>query len=452
MNIIIAGDGQVGSMLAKQLSTEGYNVTIIDQNEQVLQDSVDRYDVNSVHGNCSSMRTLKHAGVPDADLLIAVTSSDEINLLCCTTAHALNPKLHTIARIRNPEYNEQIYAMRDIFGLSMIVNPENQAAVEIERLLKYPGFLRRDTFAKGRTEIVELRVDANSPLCNTRLMDLRSVVKCQVLVCAVLRDGNALAPNGNFVLLEGDRVFFTALSANLTVLLKNLGFLTKRVRRATLCGGERISIYLANRLQRVGIETCIIEESPVRCRQLCELLPKCDIIHGDIRDHALLESEGIVGSDALVTLTNLDELNIISSLFASAHDMHKVVTKLDNPIHRGVLDSLSLGSVVCPKELCSNSIVRYVRAMQNQTGAAISVHAIADGQIEALEFKVEESTLHRGEPLSAISLKPNILVVSISHGAATEIANGSSAFTLGDYVVVVSNGGTPIRQLNDIFV
>lgn len=451
MNIIIAGDGQVGSMLAKQLSSEGYNVTIIDQNEQVLQDSVDRYDVNSVHGNCSSMRTLKCAGVTDADLLIAVTSSDEINLLCCTTAHALNPKLHTIARIRNPEYNEQIYAMRDIFGLSMVVNPENQAAVEIERILKYPGFLHRDTFAKGRTEIVEIRIDNNSPLCNTRLMDLRSVVKCQVLVCAVLREGNALAPNGHFILKSGDRVFFTALSENLTLLLNNLGILTKRIRRATLCGGERISIYLANHLLRAGISTCIIEESPVRCRQLCEILPKCDIIHGDVRDQTLLISEGITGSDALVTLTDLDELNMVSSLFASAHGVRKVVTKLDNPIHRSVLDSLSLGSVVCPKELCCNSIVRYVRAMQNQTGAALSVHTIADGQIEALEFKVEEHTLHQGKPLSAISLKPNILLVSISHGPLTEIANGHSHYQLGDYVVVVSNGGTPIRQLNDIF-
>ena len=177
MNIIIAGDGKVGSMLTRQLSSEGHDITVIDSNSEVLQASVERYDVISVHGNCASMAVLLEAGVRDADLLIAATNADEVNLLCCTTAHGLNPKLHTIARIRNPEYTEQIYRMRNIFGLSMVINPENQAAVEIERLLKYPGFLRRDTFAKGRTEIVELRVDSGSKLCNVSLMDLRSIVK-----------------------------------------------------------------------------------------------------------------------------------------------------------------------------------------------------------------------------------------------------------------------------------
>ena len=196
MNIIIAGDGKVGSMLTRQLSSEGHDVTVIDSNAEVLQQSVERYDVISVHGNCASMAVLQQAGVKDANLLIAATSADEVNLLCCTTAHALNPKLHTIARIRNPEYTEQIYRMRNVFGLSMVINPENQAAAEIDRLLKYPGFLRRDTFAQGKTEIVELRVDSGSKLCNVRLMDLRAIVKCQVLVCAVLREGSAIAPKG----------------------------------------------------------------------------------------------------------------------------------------------------------------------------------------------------------------------------------------------------------------
>ena len=258
MNIIIAGDGKVGSMLTRQLSAEGHDITIIDSNARVLQSSVEHYDVICVQGNCASMDVLLQAGVRDAELLIAATSQDEVNLLCCTTAHALNRKLHTIARIRNPEYTEQIYRMRDIFGLSMVINPENQAATEIERLLKYPGFLRRDTFAKGRTEIVELRVDAGSKLCNVALAELRSIVKCQVLVCAVLRDGSAAAPKGDFVLREGDRIFVTALSQNLTTLLKNLGILTRRVRSVTLCGGGKISYYLAKRLEKSGISARII--------------------------------------------------------------------------------------------------------------------------------------------------------------------------------------------------
>ena len=452
MNIIIAGDGKVGSMLTRQLSAEGYDVTVIDRNPTVLQSSIERYDVISVHGNCASMSVLQQADVKSADLLIAATGEDEVNLLCCTTAHALNPKLHTIARIRNPEYTEQIYRMRNVFGLSMVINPENQAATEIERLLRYPGFLRRDTFAKGKTEIVELRVDSGSKLCNVRLMDLRSIVKCQVLVCAVIRGGNTVAPKGDFMLREGDRIFVTALSQNLTTLLKNLGFLTRRVRNATICGGGRISYYLAKRLHKAGISAQIIDSDHSRCQELAELLPETNIIHGDISEQDLLESEGLAQTDALVTLTGLDELNMIVSLYASSRGVPQVVTKLSHTGNRSVIDSLSLGSVVSPRELVCSNIVRYVRAMENQTGAAISVHTIADGQAEAMEFLVDEHTRHCGTPLKDIKLKPNVLLVSISHGADTEIANGSSTFETGDILVVVTSGREVIKQLNDIFV
>ena len=451
MNIIIAGDGKVGSMLTRQLSAEGHDITIIDSNARVLQSSVEHYDVICVQGNCASMDVLLQAGVRDAELLIAATSQDEVNLLCCTTAHALNRKLHTIARIRNPEYTEQIYRMRDIFGLSMVINPENQAATEIERLLKYPGFLRRDTFAKGRTEIVELRVDAGSKLCNVALAELRSIVKCQVLVCAVLRDGSAAAPKGDFVLREGDRIFVTALSQNLTTLLKNLGILTRRVRSVTLCGGGKISYYLAKRLEKSGISARIIEKDFARCQELCALLPGAEIIHGDISEQDLLESEQVSQADALVTLTGLDELNMIVSLYAASRNVPQVITKLGHTGNRSVIDSLSLGSVLCPRELVCSNIVRYVRAMENQTGAAISVHTIADGQAEAMEFLADETTRNCGRPLKEIRLKPNVLLVSISHGASTEIANGESAFQQGDTVVVVTNGREVIRQLNDIF-
>ena len=452
MNIIIAGDGKVGSMLTRQLSSEGHDITVIDSNAAVLQHSVERYDVISVHGNCASMEILQNAGVKDADLLIAATNADEVNLLCCTTAHALNPKLHTIARIRNPEYTEQIYRMRNIFGLSMVINPEKEAATEIQRQLQYPGFLRRDTFAKGKTEIVELRVDAGSKLCNVRLMDLRAIVRCQVLVCTVLRDGSAIAPRGDFVLREGDRIFVTALSQNLTTLLKNLGLLTRRVRDVTICGGGRISYYLATRLKKSGISVRIIEKDQHRCKVLCEQLPDADIIHGNVQEQDLLESEGIAETDALVALTGQDELNMIVSLYGSARNVPHVITKLSHTGNTSVIGSLDLGSVVCPRALVCSNIVRYVRAMENQTGAALSVHTIADGQVEALEFLVDEHTRNCGKPLKEFKLKPNVLLVSISHGANTEIPNGDSVFQKGDIVVVVdSNSREIIRQLNDIF-
>ena len=451
MNIIIAGDGKVGSTLARQLSSEGYSITLIDSNPKVLETSVERYDVIAVHGNCASMSILRQAGVMDADLLIAATSADEVNLLCCTTAHAMNQKLHTIARIRNPEYSGQIYEMRDTFGLSLAINPEQQAAREIERLLKYPGFLRRDTFAKGSTEIVELRIDAKSKLCNVSLIEMANIVKCKVLVCAVLRNGTAVAPGGNFVLREGDRIFVTATTQSLTVLLKNLGIITRRVRRVILCGGGRVSYYLASALEKSGITVQLIEKNLERCQSLCEQLPECDIVHGDTSDLELLESEGIETADALVTLTGQDELNMIVSLYAGSKGVPQVITKLGHADNRNIIDSLNLGSVVCPKELCCTTIVRYVRAMQNQTGAAISLHTIADGQAEAVEFLVDETTKNCGVALKDLKLKQNVLVASITHGSKSEIANGGSIFQKGDSIVVVTSGRGILRQLNDIF-
>ena len=452
MNIIIAGDGKVGSTLTRQLSSEGYNITLIDTNAHVLETSVERFDVMAVHGNCASMSVLQQAGIMDADLLIAATSADEVNLLCCTTAHGLNPKIHTIARIRNPEYTEQIYALRDIFGLSMSINPEKQAAIEIEKLLKYPGFLRRDVFAKGRTEIVELRIDRNSKLLNVKLMDLPGIIKSRVLICAVLRDGVAVVPNsGQFTFEEGDRVFVTAPTRNLTALLKNLGIITRRVRSCLLCGGGRVSYYLASALLKSNISVTIVEKNYERCKDLCELLPEATVIHGNAGNTDLLESEGLAKFDAVVTLTGAEELNMIISLHASSVGVPQVITKLGHISNQSILDSLRLGSVVCPKDLVANNIVRYVRAMQNQTGAAISVHAIADGQVEAMEFRVDETTKNCGIALKDLKPKANVLIASISHGAQTEIPNGDSMFHVGDSVVVVTTGRGTVRQLNDIW-
>ena len=451
MNIIIAGNGKIGASLVSQLSAEGYDITVIDMDPQVLNTTVERMDVMAVQGNCAAMSVLLQAGVKDADLLIAVTGADEVNLLCCTTAHGINPKIHTIARIRNPEYADQIHEMRDVFGLSMSINPEKQAAVEMERLLKYPGFLRRDTFAKGRAEIVELRIEEDSKLCNIPLSELNSVVKSKVLVCAVLRNGDAITPGGNFVLLEGDRIFVTAPTENLTVMLKNLDVITRRARQVMICGGSRIAYYLADLLHKDGIYVRLIDRDEEQCRELAEQLPDTCIIHGDASDQALLDDEGIGSCDALVTLTGLDELNMIISLYGASRDLPQIITKLSYVTNRSIIDSLALGSIVSPMELCCNTIIRYVRAMRNQIGAAVSVHAIADGQAEAVEFLVDDRTLYCGQPLKALKLKPNVLIASITHGARTFVPNGDSMFRSGDSLVVVTSGRNVLQQLNDIF-
>ncbi|MBR2339654.1 MAG: Trk system potassium transporter TrkA [Clostridia bacterium] len=451
MKILVAGNGKVGETLVKQLSSEGYDITLIDSDTRVLEYELDKYDVMAVEGNCASMDTLRSADVQSADLLIATTGMDELNLLCCVTAHGMNPKLHTIARIRTPEYLEQAYSMRDTFGLSMSFNPERQAAREIERLIKYPGFLKRDSFARGQVEIVELRVDADSKLKDIALNSIHSIVKCQVLVCSVLRNGEAITPDGNFVLREGDRIFVTAPSKNLSTLLKNLGVVTKRAKKATLIGGGAVSYYLAQYLIDSRIDVTIIEENKDRCIQLASLLPKASVIHGDARDQHILDQENFDNSDAVVALTEMDELNIIVSLYARDRGVSQIITKLDKDSENRIIDNLPLGSVICPRKLCCNTIVRYVRAMKNQTGAATAIHSIADGSAEAMEFRVDASTLNCKTPLKSIKLKKNILVACISRGHETHIPNGDSSFEVGDTLLVISTANEVITQLNDIF-
>ena len=451
MNIIIAGGGMVGSTLSLLLCAEGHSVTMVDSDQQILDKSMESYDVIGICGNCASMETLYQAGVMDADLIIAVTSSDEINLLCCTVAHGLNPSIHAIARIRTPEYAEQATRLRNIFGLSLVIDPDRQAAIEIERLLQYPGFLKLDSFAKGRTQIVELRITADSKLCKVGLIDMYSIVKCRVLVCAVIRDGKCITPRGDFIMEAGDRIFVTAPSANLTTLLKNLGIINRRVRRCMICGGSRLAYHLARFLERHGIQVTLIEQDYEKCKNLTVQLPNITVIHGDATDHALLDSEGIQNADALISLTSTDELNMIISFYAQQKGVPQVITKLRRGENRQIIDSLGLGSVVSPKELCSNTIARYVRAMGNQVGAAVSVHSIADGQAEAVEFVVDKNTKNCGTPLKDIALKPGILLVSITRGSRTEIPSGMSSFYQGDTVVVVTNSGNVIHQLNEIF-
>ena len=451
MRIIIAGDGKVGSTLTKQLSAEGYDITLVDANPRVLAAMEETYDIMAVQGNCATMEVLEQAGVGEADLLIAATSADEINLLCCLTAHGMNKNLHTIARIRNPEYTDQIVKMRDTFALSLTVNPEKQAAEEIGRLLKYPGFLKRDTFAKGRVEIVELRVDKNSKLCNQPLNDLDSIIKCKVLVCSVLRNGTAVAPDGNFVLLEGDRIFVTASSDNLTILLKSLDIITHKVKRVMLCGGGRVSYYLAKILETNGISVQLIERDYDRCVQLSAMLPGVCVVHGDASSERMLDSEGIADCDALVTLTGLDELNMVISLYGTSCGVPQIITKVGRVGNSHILNSLSIGSIISPKDLCCNTIVRYVRAMKNQTGAALSVHSIADGQMEAVEFKVDKNTRHIGEPLKTLKTKKNVLIVCITHNSKQEIPSGESFYQIGDTVIIVTSVNKVMYQLNDIF-
>ncbi len=452
MKIILAGIGKVGSTLTQHLSAEGYDLTLIDSNSDRLDKIIEKFDVITVSGNCATIATLKQARVDRANFLIAMAGADEVNLLCCMIAHTINPRIHTIARIRNPEYAEQIYTMRKTFGLSMYVNPEKQTALIIERLLKYPGFLKRDSFAKDRVEIVEFRVEKDSPLNGISLIEMNSIVRCQVLVCVVQRNQDVIMPSGHFTLQEGDHILVTAATNELTTLLANLNIITHKVKKVMIAGGSRISYYLATRLLKSGIAVAIIEKNYDRCTQLATLLPEADIIHGDATSHDTLVSEGLLECDAMVSLTGYDEMNIVISLFASNDGVPQVITKLGHKQNSNILTQLPIGSIACPRELCCYSIVRYVRAIKNQVGAAVSVHSLANGKAEASEFIVDENTKNVDVPLKNLTLKQNVLMVCISHKGITEIPNGESKYQMGDTVIIVTPAETVLDTFNDIFV
>ncbi|MBQ2712530.1 MAG: Trk system potassium transporter TrkA [Clostridia bacterium] len=451
MKIIIAGSGRVAEALVKQLVAEGDDLTVIANDAELISSFVEHYDVMAMAGNCASMRVLKEAGVEGADVLIAATGIDEVNLLCAMTAHGLNAKLHTIVRVRNPEYTEQIYAMRETFGISLVFNPEHYAAMEIERLLKYPGFLKRDFFAKGRVEIVELKLDASSKLCNLPLCDLGTVVKSRVLLCAVLRGDTALIPDGNFVLKEGDKIFVTAQTSELSKMLANLGITAHKTRNVLIAGCGTTGYYLAQALSKDKIGVTVIEKSMERCLELSDKLKNVSIICGDARNQELLSSEGLGEADALVTMTGHDELNVIVSMYGNACNVPQIITCLDRLDDSKIIDSLPLGNVGSPKTLFCDTIVRYLRAMKNQAGAATTIHYIAEGEIEALEFIIDENAMYCDIPLKDLKLKKNVLIACITSKGSIEIPGGNSVYRKGDIVIVVRACEDVILQFNDIF-
>lgn len=452
MKLLIVGAGKVGHAITAQLSKEGHDLTLIDTRSEVLEEVQSTYDINTIAGNGASMAVLKEAGVESTDVLIAVSNADEVNLLACITASSLNPKIQCIARIRDPEYVAQAYQMAGLFHLALVINPEKQAAGEIASLLKLPGTLHRDTFAKARIEIIELRVERGSRLVNRSLADLEKIVHSKVLVCAVERDGKTIMPDGSFVLKEGDKFSVTAYPDQLHAMLAYLGIVKKDVRHVLIAGGGRISYYLARQLDQMHMKATLIEIDRERCDRLAELLPHATIVHGDASSQALLDAEDMDRYDAVVSMTGVDEMNIVISMYASVKKVPMTITKLGRSENLSLLQNLPIGATVCPKELCTMHIVRYIRAMEKSSGsAAVSVHKIADGTAEALEMVVDETTKHIGVPLKKMPIRRNILIVSIRHGMKVEIADGNSIFEPGDTVVLVTAQDHVISRLNDIF-
>ncbi len=439
MKIIIVGCGKVGQKLCEKLCDENrHDITIIDENSKKIEAMTGQYDVMGVVGNCSDINILTEAGIKDADLLIAVTGTDEVNLLTCLIAKKAGG-CQTISRVRTPEYSESVRLLKEDLGLEMIINPEYTAASEIARVLRFPSAVQIDTFAKGRVEILKFRLPKDSVLDNMSVVQMSQKISSDILICGVEREDKAYIPGGDFVLKSGDLVSIVAPVGTAGKFFKKINIKTNRVKDAIIVGGGGISYYLAKRLLATGIKVKIIEISEERCNELCELIPKAEIINADGTDNRVLLQEGIEYADSFIALTNIDEENILLSLFAKSKSDGKLVTKINRIAYDEVISNLELDTTIYPKNTTAEYIVRFVRAKHNSMGNNIeTMHNILDGKAEALEFIISKNSPVAGIPIGQLKLKKNILVACIINDGKIKIPRGRDVIYPGDTVIVVT--------------
>ena len=451
MKIIIIGTGKVGFSLAEQLLNEKHDITIVDTQDSALRRATDALDIMSVKGNGVSTDTLREAGAEDADLLVAATNSDEVNMVCCLTAKHLGAK-YTIARIRNPEYNLGLHELKKNMGIDMVINPENATAVEISRLLRFPSAANIETFCRGRVELMGFRLQEGDFLVNQPLHALSAQVKqLSLLVCAVDRDGEVTIPNGSFVPQVGDKLYLIGRPTSLDQFFRLLGRYSPKVKTVFIVGGGKISVYLTAILEKMKMRVKIVELSEKRCRLVSEMMPRTTVICGDGTDQELLESERMSAADAFVALTDRDEDNLIISLYAMQQGMHKGVTKCNRQNYTGIARAVGLDSVISPKLITAAQILQLVRGMQNSQGSVMNtLYRIADGKTEAMEFTVGPSTRHLNVPLRDLHLHKGILIAVIMRDGEIIIPEGSSCIQEGDSVIIISRD-RPIQDLNDIY-
>ncbi len=449
MQIIIVGCGKVGRALAAQLSGEDNNVTVVDTNGDVVKTVANYYDVMGVTGNGASYSVLAEADIEHTDVLIAVTHNDEVNLLCCVVARKA-ANCHTIARVRNPVYSEERAFLRKELGLSMIINPEYAAAQEIARLLRFPSAIEIDSFSKGRIEMLRFRVPAASMLDGLALRELPQKLPMDVLICAAERGEEVLIPDGNFVIRSGDLLSMIAIPGNAAAFFKKVGISTNQVKNTMIIGGGEITYYLSKLLLNMGIRVKIIEKRRERCEELSDLLPKATIICGDGSDRELLREEHLEQMDSLVAGTDMDEENIILSLYARDRVRAKVVTKLNHLDFNDVIHSLDLDSLIYPKNIAAEYILQYVRAIGNSMGSNVeTLYKLMDGRVEALEFLVHKNSDLAGIRLRDMRLKRNLLIAGIGRKGRLIIPGGQDEFLPGDSVIVVTTD-SGFQDIHDI--
>lgn len=451
MRIIIIGDGKVGHSLAENLSKEGNDVTIIDKNPEALKKAEDNLDVMCIKGNGVSAKILIEAGVDGADLLIAATTSDEMNMVCCLTAKKLGA-IRTIARIRDPEYADELSMLKERLGLSMVINPEQAAADEIARMLRFPSALNVETFAKGKVDIVEVKATPNTPIIGTKLKDINNKAAASILICAVVRNNEVIIPSGDFVIRDNDLIYIVGKTSNVYNFYKYLGKCTQKIKNVMIVGGGRIAFYLTKLLTEMGMKVKIIEKDRERCKELSDLLPGTLVIHGDGTEDELLQSENISDMGGFISVTGRDEDNLFSALLAKEYGVQKVIAKITRMNYSTILRNLCIDSIVSPKLITTNQIMKYVRGLKNARGSTIeSLYRIIGGKAEIIEFIANDSTEFLNIPLKKLKFVDNILFASIVRRNEIIIPHGNDVVKQGDRVIVVT-GKRRFSDLNELLM
>ena len=449
LNIIIVGCGKVGMTLIEQLSKEGHDITIIDKNAAKVQEMSNLYDIMGLVGNGASYSVQMEAGIENADLIIAVTASDELNLLCCTVAKQVGD-CAAIARVRTPDYSKEAGYLREKLGLTMIINPELEASLETARILYLPTALEVNSFAHGQAEIVKFKIPEGNLLDGMTIATLGKSITNEILICAIEREGEVYIPGGNFQMAKNDIVSFVAPRRHIRSFLKKIGFKTKQVKDAMIVGGGKASYYLAKQLIAMGIDVKIIEQNKARCEELSILLPEAIIINGDGTDEEVLREEGIEYAQAFIPLTDIDEENIMLTLHAKQVSNAKLITKINRSTFKNVISKLDLGSVIYPRYITSEAIIAYVRAKKNSTNSNIeTLYHMFDNRAEAIEFRVDEPSSVTGIPLKDLMLKNDLLVSFIYRNGKVQIPSGLDTIEVGDTVMIVTTH-TGLDNIQDI--
>lgn len=438
LKIIIVGCGKVGSTLVEQLCREGHDITIIDNNADKIQELTNLYDVMGLVGNGASYSVQMEAGIEGTDLIIAVTDSDELNLLCCTVAKRVG-NCAAIARVRNPDYSKEVDYLREKLGLAMIINPELEVAKEIARILYLPTALEVNSFAHGQAELIKFKVPEDNLLDGITIAQLDQKVPDKVLVCAIERNGDVSIPSGNSTIIAGDVISFLAPRNTIKRFLQHISVKNKKVRSTMIIGGGKAAFYLATQLLNMGISVKIIEQNRARCEELSLLLPKAIIINGDGTDEELLKEEGLGVMESFVPLTGLDEENVMLTLHARQFEGTKVITKINRITFKSVINSLDLGSVIYPKLITSEAIIAYVRAKANSMDSNIeTLYHMFDSRVEAIEFRIDQPSEVTDVPLMNLKLKDHLLVAFINRNGSIILPSGQDCICLGDTVMIVT--------------